>query len=70
MRRNVTVDELPAMVNVALGNADPSTCLAGDGNLDLQVTIDDILAAVSNALNGCPAAQNSVVAATSIGGRP
>jgi hypothetical protein len=49
----VTVDELLTMVNIALGNADVSTCLAGDANHDGQVTIDEILTAVNNALNGC-----------------
>jgi hypothetical protein len=27
----------------------------GEGNLDQQITIDEILAAVNNALNGCMA---------------
>ena len=53
---DVTVDELLTMVNIALGNADISTCLAGDPNNDQQVTIDEILTAVGNALNGCPQA--------------
>ena len=53
---DVTVDELLTMVNIALGNADISTCLAGDPNHDNQVTIDEILTAVGNALNGCPQA--------------
>jgi hypothetical protein len=42
------------MVGISLGNADLSTCLAGDANNDQQVTIDEILTAVQNALNGCP----------------
>jgi CARDB protein len=49
----VTVDELLAMVNIALGNADASTCPAGDPNNDKQVTVDEILTAVSNALGQC-----------------
>ena len=49
----VTVDELLAMVNVALGNAAESACPAGDGNHDGQITIDEILTAVNAALNGC-----------------
>jgi hypothetical protein len=40
-------------VNIALGNATVSDCRAGDGNHDGQITIDEILAAVNNALNGC-----------------
>jgi hypothetical protein len=51
---DVTVDELLAMVNIALGNADVSTCLVGDANHDMQITVDEILTAVNNALNGCP----------------
>jgi hypothetical protein len=41
------------MVNIALGNGDVSTCLAGDPNHDKEITIDEILTAVNNALNGC-----------------
>jgi len=49
----VTVDEILAMVNIALGNAHVTTCEAGDANHDNQITIDEILAAVNNALGGC-----------------
>jgi hypothetical protein len=41
------------MVNVALGNADVTTCEAGDADGDGEITIDELLAAVSNALYGC-----------------
>jgi hypothetical protein len=51
----VTVDAILTMVNIALGNAQISACSNGDGDGDTQVTIDEILAAVTNALNGCPA---------------
>ena len=51
--RQVTVDELLTMVNVALGNASVSICLAGDANRDGQITIDEILTAVNGALSGC-----------------
>jgi len=53
----VTVDELLTMVNIALGNADVSTCLAGDANNSKDITIDEILTAVHNALSGCPVSQ-------------
>jgi hypothetical protein len=43
-------------VNIALGSADVSTCLPGDANNDKVITIDEILAAVNSALNGCPTA--------------
>lgn len=49
----VTVNELLAMVNVALGNAEVTTCIAGDANGDAQITINEILAGVNNALGGC-----------------
>jgi hypothetical protein len=42
------------MVNVALGNQDPSACPAGDANHDGEITVDEILKAVNNALDGCP----------------
>jgi len=51
----VTVDEILTLVNIALGNADVSTCLAGDANHDNQITVDEILTAVNNALNVCVA---------------
>jgi hypothetical protein len=41
------------MVNISLGNASVSTCPAGDANHDGQITIDEILTAVQNALRGC-----------------
>jgi hypothetical protein len=50
---NVTVNELVTMVNIALGNADVSTCTAGDQNGDDTITINEIIVAVNNALNGC-----------------
>jgi plastocyanin len=50
----VTVDELIAMVNIALGVADSSSCNAGDADGNGQITIDEILSAVNNALNACP----------------
>ena len=44
---------LLTMVNVALGARLPADCLAGDANQDGQITVDEILAAVSRALRGC-----------------
>jgi hypothetical protein len=41
------------VVDIALANADVTTCRAGDINRDGQITIDEILAAVDAALNGC-----------------
>jgi hypothetical protein len=42
------------MVNIALENAPVDDCLAGDVNGDGQITMDEILIAVGNALYGCP----------------
>jgi hypothetical protein len=50
----VSIEELLALVNIALGAADVSACTAGDANSDGAITIDEILAAVNNALSGCP----------------
>jgi len=51
--RTVTVDELITMVNIANGAQLLAVCPSADGNVDGSVAIDDIIAAVGNALNGC-----------------
>jgi hypothetical protein len=51
----VTVDELIIGVNIALGSAQIEDCAAFDATGEGQVTIDEILAAVNNALYGCAA---------------
>jgi hypothetical protein len=40
--------------NIALGKQSVSACLAADANHDGNITIDEILTAINNALNGCP----------------
>lgn len=61
--QSVTVDELLAMVNVAL-DADPvARCPQGDANQDGRITIDEILKAVNAALIGCPLQGASAVEA-------
>ena len=50
---NVAVHELVTMVNIALGTEDIAACPAGDGNHDGQITISDIITAVTHALCGC-----------------
>lgn len=47
------MNEIIALVNVALGTGTLATCEAGDGNGDLQITINEIVTAVNNALSGC-----------------
>jgi hypothetical protein len=41
------------LVNIALGNTSVAACRPGDANADGKITVDEILAAVHNALNGC-----------------
>ena len=41
------------MVNIALEEAPVSECPAGDPNHDGKITIDEIIRAENNALNGC-----------------
>ena len=42
------------MVNIALGSVDVPRCAPGDVNSDGQITVNEILAAVNNALTRCP----------------
>jgi hypothetical protein len=49
----VTIDEILTLVNIALGNRPVADCPTGDANGDHQITVDEILRAVNNALNGC-----------------
>jgi hypothetical protein len=51
----VTVSELIALVNIALGQRGVDACMAGDTNHDGRITIAELLAAVNHALGGCPA---------------
>jgi len=50
----VTIDELIAGVNIALGTASVDTCPSFDTSGDGAVTIDELLKAVTAALGGCP----------------
>ena len=59
-RRQVTIDDLIRMVNIALGlrsvcgdDGGIGQCLAGDANCDCEITVDEIIRAVNNSLNGC-----------------
>jgi hypothetical protein len=42
-------------INIALGNLPLTACARIDANADLSVTIDELIRALSNALNSCPA---------------
>lgn len=49
----VTVDELLTGVSIALGNRLVGECLLFDANGDSTTTVDEILVAVGNAIDGC-----------------
>ena len=51
----VTVSELITGVNIALGNAAVATCPLFDRDTTGAVEINELIVAVSNLLNGCPA---------------
>jgi photosystem II stability/assembly factor-like uncharacterized protein len=55
----VTVTDLVTLVNIALDNAEISTCLRGDANDDGRITVSDIISAVNNALDECPGGSGS-----------
>jgi hypothetical protein len=50
----VTVDEILAMVNIALGATGVAACPAADADQNGTVVIDEVLTAVNHALSGCP----------------
>ena len=54
---SVSVGELVTGVNIALDLAALATCPEFDSNHDGMVAIDELLAAVGNALSGCPASE-------------
>jgi hypothetical protein len=62
---SVDINELILLVKISLGDADVSQCPAGDvtgptpGVPDGQITVDELIRAVGNALNGCPTATPS-----------
>jgi hypothetical protein len=49
----VSIGELVTGINIALGTADLSVCRAIDRGADGEVTVDDLVAAIGDALNGC-----------------
>jgi hypothetical protein len=50
----VGINELVRSVNIALGTAPVSRCLAIDTNSDAAVAINELVRAVASALVGCP----------------
>jgi hypothetical protein len=51
---DVTVNEIIAMVNIALGSAEVSTCAVGDADGSGDITVNEIVKAVGLALANCP----------------
>jgi hypothetical protein len=51
--RSVTVAELVTLINVALGELEVDDCLAGDANGNGAIEVDDLIAAINQALFGC-----------------
>jgi len=49
----VTINELLSGVNISLGAADMSSCPDFDRNGDGRVSVDELIAAVTSALDGC-----------------
>ncbi len=49
----VTIAELIALINVALGKAPVDNCLAGDRDGNGVISVDELVAAVSRSLRGC-----------------
>lgn len=61
---SVTVDELVAGVNIALGLSALEECASFDRDGDGEVTVDEILLAVTAALEGCPGTPTPTATAT------
>jgi hypothetical protein len=51
---DVVVNELVKAVNIGLGTMELPECSAADGKADGAVTVDELVTAVRNALEGCP----------------
>ena len=54
LTNSVHVSDLIIMVNIALDVSPVSACTAGDANKDGVISVNEIVGAVNNALNGCP----------------
>ena len=53
---HVSVSDLVAGVAIALGETSLDACAAFDVNRDQRVSVDELVQAVHNALDGCPPA--------------
>jgi len=50
----VTIDELILAINVVLGEASLDRCTSLDVNGDGVITVDEVILAITQALEGCP----------------
>jgi hypothetical protein len=50
----ITVDEILVVIRIALGEADLRSCASADTSDDGQITVEEIIATVDRALDGCP----------------
>ncbi|HSP96601.1 MAG TPA: hypothetical protein VL049_05080 [Candidatus Dormibacteraeota bacterium] len=50
----VTVNDLLVVIRIAAGESPLSACPAADANGDQQVSLEEVLQAVNNAIDGCP----------------
>ena len=62
--RTVTVDELVLGVGMALGNTSIEHCADFDRNGDGRLAVEELVAAVGNALNGCSGQTHAFVVTT------
>jgi hypothetical protein len=56
----VEVAEVVTLVNIALGDAPLSSCPAGDLDHNDRITVDELVAAVSNVLQGCAGSETTL----------
>jgi hypothetical protein len=52
--REVLIDELVSAVELAVEKGPAESCAAVDANRDDTVAVNELIAAVGNALDGCP----------------
>ncbi len=50
----MTVNDLLTVIEIAAGRASIAACPLADSNGDQQVSLEEVLQAVNNALDGCP----------------
>ena len=61
---SVSVGEIISAVSIALGKAPLADCEGGDGDYDGDISVDDLVRSVANALGGCLEGPQTVVVPT------